>query len=256
MIHDTELLPQQPDTHQKPPQHSFRQFKLLTLIVAILLSAVMAGAGGYFLRIRTNKNATQSTQRISVQPSPTSFIPKTFYAVPSTNPMLTSNWKTYKSEKYHFTFLYPSRMIVNYIKPLKAYQLDEEIFFTTSITYDNFWKNKSEQERQLMQPQKGITGGDLLVAVEGKDFFEDTDTLDTLKNTWTDYKDEGIMVGEKNGRIISGYDYVSDQKKTHIRYIDIPLQQGKHLKIEYYEDTITLEEFNQILSTFKFLHQY
>jgi hypothetical protein len=128
---------------------------------------------------------------------------------------------------------------------------EEEVWFATKpISIDDL-RNKSEQDLQ-----EGVTGG-LVVAVESKEYihgiFSDN-ILDALKNSWTDYKDEGIMIGGKNGRIISGYT-VQRGKKHHIRDIDIPIEE-KHLNISYSEDAIALDEFNQILSTFKFINQY
>jgi hypothetical protein len=65
MTNEVELL-HHPDTREQPP-HSFRQFNLLTLIAAVLLSAFVAGAGGYWLGIRTQQGAPPSQSRESVQ---------------------------------------------------------------------------------------------------------------------------------------------------------------------------------------------
>jgi hypothetical protein len=190
--------------------------------------------------------------QISPQLSPTTFIPASFYLVPSTNPILTSNWKTYKNEKYSFSFRYPPRMYANtppYPETMKDRFSDDIVLQTKQILPDDA-KNKNEQELNVLY--EGVVGGDLLFTFSDKDFFHDSETLEILKRTSVNYKDEGIIIGGKTGRIISGNDFVLAQNKPHIRHIDIPLQQDKYLNIEYYENAITLEEFDQILSTLKF----
>ena len=87
MMNNTDL-PQQPDTLQQPPR-SFNSLKLLTLITAILLSAIVAGTVGYLLGIRRNQSMTQNTQTqyqqigwvsptISYNPVPTAQPTETF----------------------------------------------------------------------------------------------------------------------------------------------------------------------------------
>lgn len=49
---------------------SFKSVKQFILISAFLLTALVAGTGGYLLGIRTNQNAPLSDQSISLQPSP------------------------------------------------------------------------------------------------------------------------------------------------------------------------------------------
>jgi hypothetical protein len=254
-------LSHQPDTVQQPP--SFKPRKPIILFTAVLLIAIMAGAGGYLLGSRNvasvpqlqttpQPETSQSTLSISPQLSPATFIPANLYHIPSTNPTLTSNWKIYKNDKYAFSFRYPPRMYANtppYPETMKDRFSDDIVLQTKQILPDDA-KNKSEQELKVLY--EGVTGGDLLFTFSDKDFFHDTETLDILKKTWINYEDESIIIGGKTWRIISGNDYVSAQNKPHIRHIDIPLQQGKYLNIEYYEDAIILEEFDQILSTLKF----
>jgi len=251
----------QPEIVQQPsPSH--RPQKPFVLLATIFLTALVAGTGGYLLGTRNAQSdpLAQPTPQLSasqnpLRVSPATFIPASFYPVPSTNPKLTSSWKTYKSGTYSFTFRYPPHMYANtppYPETMKERLSDDIVLQTKQISPDDV-KNKSAQETKMLY--EGVTGGDLLITVDDKDFFQDTETLDTLKKRWVNYKDEGVLIGGKNGRIVSGNDYVSAKNKPHIRHIDIPLQQGKYLKIEYYEDAISLEEFDQILSTFKFTDQ-
>jgi hypothetical protein len=66
MISNTDA-PQQADTAQQQPSHSFKPRKLLALIAAVLFSAIMAGTGGYLLGMRN----TQSIPMLAPTPTPT-----------------------------------------------------------------------------------------------------------------------------------------------------------------------------------------
>jgi hypothetical protein len=233
-------------------------------LIAVVITALIAGTSGYLLRagitqsppnisIR-NPAVTGNTLRPSKEPSAIPFVPGTFYTVPPTNPVVTANWKTYKSAKYSFTFHYPPHMYAStlpYPSTMYAESSDDMVFATKPISLDYF-RNKNEQELQSLQ--KGVSGGTLVVYFRGKDFPEfNHEDLATLKSTWIDYKDEGIVIGGRKGRIISGSTDWSN-KIRHIREIYIPLKQEKHLQTTYIEETISLDEFNQILSTFKFIN--
>ena len=63
---DTDLL-HQPDTLQPPP--SFKPLKLPAIIAVVLFITLVAGTGGYWLGKRTTQSVSQSTKRISFQPS-------------------------------------------------------------------------------------------------------------------------------------------------------------------------------------------
>jgi hypothetical protein len=98
-----------------------------------------------------------------------------------------------------------------------------------------------------------------VVAVESKDDIESLFSgfiLSGIKNTATDFKYEGIVIGGKTGRVVSAYTTGADGKRWHYRNIDIPLAK-MHLNITYCEQPfLTIDEFNQILSTFKFSDQH
>jgi hypothetical protein len=122
----------QPDTLQQPPR-SFKPRKLLALITAVLLSALVAGIGGYFLGIRKNQYAPLSQPSPSPQPAMVTQIPATiaqssynqftpFLSPLPTSPLIaeipnciltghdaeTTNWKTYTNTKYYYSFKYPT----------------------------------------------------------------------------------------------------------------------------------------------------
>lgn len=260
MISDTDL-PQQPNTFQQQLSLSSKSRKLLALITAVLLSALVAGAGGYVLGSRNMQpipisqpspspqptRTSQSAEGALFQPSPTFFIPKTSYPVPTTNHVLTADWKTYKSKKYSLTFRYPPYIYANTLPApttMHDWYSDDVIFSTKPGLF----------------LQRGATPGHLYVFFRDKDFEEDSDkVLGSLKGGWMDYKYEGIIVGGRTGRIISGYTThytaLGSKKKEHIREIAIPLKDKNYLHITYIEKAINLDEFNQMLSTFKFTDQ-
>jgi hypothetical protein len=119
MTSDTDL-PMQPDTLQQPG--SFKSLKPRTLIVAILLSALVAGICGYLLGRRNTQaipisqpsspqptGMSQSVQRVSVHLPPTT--------IPSSTPVIsplpvTPGWKLlqFQSQEMHFTLQYPSNL--------------------------------------------------------------------------------------------------------------------------------------------------
>ena len=252
--------PQQQQPSEQKLTISSNTVSLFTILIIILFVAVLAGTGGYLLGIKTYQQKFQSSNDAPLYLSPTpiieipltSFVPKAYYPVPTTDPSKTSNWKTYKSENNSFTFRYPPRMHVN-VPELSLEDIErgeENIFFTTPITYNDYLTKKYKQELN----KEKITGGHLIVSVYNKDYVDEfnDDILSLLKERWTDYKDENILIGGKIGRIISGL----TSMKNYTREIAIPLKGKKYLSISYSENAITLSEFDQILSTFKFDNQH
>jgi hypothetical protein len=121
---DNDFLHQPHPTQQKLTS-SFKPLKPLALFVAVLLIALTAGTGGYLLGIRTNQNASQSTQRVSFQPLPTHAwsaplptstqvgdLPQTegcrpgHWCDPSNRLPATPAWKIYRNERLGFEFKY------------------------------------------------------------------------------------------------------------------------------------------------------
>lgn len=79
-------------------------------IIAIVITALVTGTGGYLLGARTSQNVHMDTQRVSFQPSPTT----TPVSAPSPSPtraMVTmgwGEWKTYTNKKCKYQVKYPS----------------------------------------------------------------------------------------------------------------------------------------------------
>jgi hypothetical protein len=107
MISDSDL-PHQADIVQQQPPRSFKLLILLTLIAAVLLTAILAGTGGYLLGIRTSQRMPQGAQSESFQLSPTTraqtFMPTTSPISPQIVP--TDTWKIYRNERLGFEFKY------------------------------------------------------------------------------------------------------------------------------------------------------
>jgi hypothetical protein len=99
----------EPHPAQQKSTTSFKSLKPLAIIVAVLLIALIAGTSGYLLGLRTNQNTSQSTQRVFLQPSPTTTLQ---FSIPTpslspTQPMVTMNGKTYIDTDYGFKANYP-----------------------------------------------------------------------------------------------------------------------------------------------------
>ncbi len=77
MTSDTKV-PHQPDTIQQHQPSSFNQFKLLTLLAAVILITIVAGTGGYLLGMRNNQYAQIALPTLgkpSPPPTPIVYIP-------------------------------------------------------------------------------------------------------------------------------------------------------------------------------------
>jgi hypothetical protein len=244
------------------------------IAIAVVITALIFGAGGYLLGQRTVQNPSQGNQVISVQPSPSlsaepsprAFVPKTFYPVPTTDPVLTANWKTYKNDKYGVTFRYPSNRYINmypYPPTINGeYPYTDDIVLHTKQTsfeentnkesFNSLWEDMTANGR-IMLFFLDETSNDVFLSSIDKDLQYSYQVNENVK-------DEGIVIGGKIGRITSSF---SDTKSrfynktnNHAINIDIPLKDKKYLVIENLGTVITLDEFNQMLSTFKFSDQH
>jgi hypothetical protein len=76
--------------------------------IAIVITALVTGASGYLVGIRTNQNTSQSTQRVSFQPSPTT-IPSSpsVLSISPTPATEAVSWKTYTDTDYGYQANYP-----------------------------------------------------------------------------------------------------------------------------------------------------
>lgn len=121
MNSDNDLLHQPHPINQKP-NSSFKSLKPLTLLAVVFFIALVAETGGYLLGARNkqlvfpSQPGTTITQfpPITIQ-QPTSFPTSsssnhsaTIIPIPTTSPEIdTSDWKTYRNEKYRFGLTFP-----------------------------------------------------------------------------------------------------------------------------------------------------
>jgi hypothetical protein len=268
--------------HARPPT-AVNSSSSQRIAIAVVITALIFGTGGYLLGLRTAQNLSQSNQEIFLspspipsgklspspliptrKPSPKPFVPKLFYPVPTTDPVLTANWKTYQSEKYRVTFRYPSnRYIDMYPYPPTMngeYPYTDDIVLHTKQT--SFEGNKNKESFNALWDYI-ISNGLIMFFFHDESsndvFFSTSDkTLHELYSNANDFKDEGIETGGKMGRIISSLSDPKsrlENKTNHAINIDVPLKDKRHLIIGYIGTVITLDEFNQMLSTFKFTGQ-
>jgi hypothetical protein len=113
-MNSTDNMRHQSQRLQQKPAPSFNLLKSLTIIAAVLLIALVAGTGGYFLGTRNNQSvpSSQSTQSDDViaQPSPIAMqiSPSPFIPASSGSLISTANGKTYTNQKYRVSFKYPN----------------------------------------------------------------------------------------------------------------------------------------------------
>jgi hypothetical protein len=101
-MNSDDYLLHQSGTSQQTPTNSFKSFKLYAIFVALLLSAVLTGTGGYILGMRNNQSvhpsqSQKSTAQSSV-PSPSSS---------SIQAAVNMNWKMYSDIDYGYQANYP-----------------------------------------------------------------------------------------------------------------------------------------------------
>src|SRR5256885_162889 len=110
MITNTDL-PHQQDVLQQPP-HAFESLKLLTFIAIVLLSALVAGTGGYLLGIKNARS--NAIRQIFSSPTPLRQAPPAATPAfcppvsPEGDPSEPYNWKTYTCRALGISFLYPA----------------------------------------------------------------------------------------------------------------------------------------------------
>jgi hypothetical protein len=264
MISDTDL-PYQPNTLKQPPR-AFKLQKLLALFAAVLLSAVVAGTGGYLLGSRNNLSTPLSQPSLSpqakisatiTQPSYNQFapflspLPKTPSIAEIPNCTLTghyaetANWKLYTYTKYHYSVKYPAdaNAVFNY-KSDAPHDFSDVVYIKD--LNDNNWN-----------PNTGrwIVGFGLDITTLANYPEEFNKYQDLLKKVY-ESKDEYI---DKNGL---RYIQTNIQNQSAVRYQKFDNE--TFISIAFIKDNILYNiDLNkeifplscQILSTFKFTDQ-
>lgn len=116
MNRDNDLLHQLHSIQQKPTS-SFKSLKPLALLAVVFFIAVVAGAGGYWLGIKTGQKSeiisqpvliatTTPTTTVTATATPTVSL-TTVPVLPTQIPALTANWKTYINAQWGLSFKYP-----------------------------------------------------------------------------------------------------------------------------------------------------
>jgi hypothetical protein len=213
------------------------------------------GIGGYLVGHGSATISSQNSREIALLASPTPTItlvpsPVTYYPLPTTDLALTANWKTYKDVEFAFSFRYPSRLKIKDVACL-----------TAALGYCPARSLTLEPLDAEILPSGLTNASDL-------NFQLVIDSIDHFANGFVDYntgneKEEGIKLDGKIGRIASvTLPYIRNIRSNNkdnigipIRDIDVPLNGKIHFRLHFKEDLLTLNEFNQMLSTFKFIDQ-
>lgn len=98
----------QPIQPPPPPPSSTNYSKPFLLILGAIALMVISGVGGYFLGVKQNQTVNQypqasPTAAYTISPTTTS----ASLAIPTVDPSIAANWKTYTSKVYKFEFKYP-----------------------------------------------------------------------------------------------------------------------------------------------------
>jgi len=87
-------------TPQIPPTNSNEKSRTSLILVGFLIAILFSFALGFFL----GKSLNQTKAPL---PSPVTQVSPTATLIPTATPDPTANWKTYRNEKYKFSFKYP-----------------------------------------------------------------------------------------------------------------------------------------------------
>ena len=204
--------------------------KGFSLILIVLLIAVL-GVGGYF--VYSNYSGNQ-IKPVPIQASP----------IPQLTPTdETANWRTYTNTLVGFSIKYPEKLSYNEVR------LQDSLYpFMPNVSAIEFVNQNNKRE----------FGNSLLIRVFGiKDKNLNTDSLDLEKLSRHDFfpitnaEWKDIKIGNFNGR------YIASTGGVLVGYSAILVVTDKIFYFnlyDYADDTyITSNDFNQILSTFKFL---
>ena len=155
--------------HSVSPATSHSPSKtFITLMVVILIVAV--GVGGYFLGAKQSQVVQNQTQPVTPTVTPTDTpITKpsrtpilTTFALPTTEPSIIADWRTYRNEKYGFKIQYPPGLI-------KIQEEEPGVYDLSKIPLHDF-----ELEMGSISTSTGSIGNDLIIriAVTSRQFQE------------------------------------------------------------------------------------
>jgi hypothetical protein len=139
---------------------------------------------------------------IESKPLPT---PKTFYPVPTTDPALTANWKTFTSEKYSFTFRFPPHLYANGIPCPAIISVQDHQCPPVNLTFLTKEIPQGISYEVFKSSYKKVNEGFLRL------FVYDSEQGRVLPDEPESpahggyYKDEGIVIGGKTGRIFNDF---------------------------------------------------
>jgi hypothetical protein len=235
-MNNPEDVPPQPQLGQQRPTTHFKSLKPLSIIAAVFLIALVAGTGGYLLERQETGLSTQPKQSVRapainqsletiVQPSSSPFIPATPGSPVSTN------WQTYTNQKYSFSISYPPGW--KYLEvPTPTYQTEfDEVWFTSP-------------DIPFPPPQTNARSP-VTIRITKSD-----PSINWPPQYFRDYKEEPFKLRNSEGKKISGISIAEEAQRTVIiaNIGDVYI-----LALPGSFDSRSIRNFEQILSTFKFL---
>ena len=235
--------------HTNPPKNRWRWFLTSEITYFLLFGG---GIIGFFLGQITSWMPSPYHQQIAMQPSPavsvvlsqasqpTTFVSKTYYHVPLSDPTQTAKWTTYTNVKFGYSFKYLASHL--YPKDLPCHTLVD--YCPTNIIYFEIADRPTHTPGSNMMFAHEV---DIMFAVVD---IKSGDQWPNGNENLLNLIDENIIIGGKTGRVVSGDNKLDPN--IAVRNIDIPLKGTEHLRIQYSSNIVPLDEFNQILSTFKF----
>lgn len=99
----------QPATEQQQsvPLNPSLHLKTFLLIAGAIVLMAISAMGGYFLGVNKQQPSQPPTQPSQSLPTPTPTPTSTPLIIPTTDPLITANWKTYANIAFKYSFKYP-----------------------------------------------------------------------------------------------------------------------------------------------------